>query len=84
MVSAMRAHLFLCIDNGRYALSNDGDGANLPKAECVGGWRFVRALDVEVERPLPLAANPEPILRALADVGYYLLGTDDIPHGTSQ
>ena len=80
----MRAYLFLCMDNGHYALSRDGDGAGLPTAECVGGWRFIRSLDVEVERPLPLAANPEPILRAMADVGYYVLGADEFPHGTSQ
>ncbi len=80
----MKAHLFLCIDNGHYAVSQDKDGGNLPRDECAGGWRFVRSLTVEVEQPLPLAVDPEPILRGLKADGYYVLGADRAPHGTSQ
>ena len=80
----MKAHLFLCIDNGHYAFSRETNGENLPIDECAGGWRFIRSLDVEADKPLPISAAPEPIIRALSDVGYYIFGSDAAPHGTSQ
>jgi hypothetical protein len=79
----MKAHLFLCVDNGHYAFTREDDGGNLPIKECAGGWHFIRSLDIEVDRPLPLSAAPEPIIRALSDDGYYIFGSD-APHGTSQ
>ncbi len=80
----MNVHLFLCIDNGHYAVSRDGAGGNLPRDECAGGWQFVRTLVVEVDQPFPFAVDPEPILRALKADGYHILGSDNAPHGTSQ
>jgi hypothetical protein len=80
----MKAHLFLCMDNGHYAVSRDKDGSTLPRQECAGGWRFVRTLDVEVNQPLPLNVDPEPILRALNADGYFVLSADGAPHATSQ
>jgi len=80
----MKAHLFLCIDNGHYAFSKEAAGENLPVEQCASGWRFIRSLDLEVDKPLALSAAPEPIIRALGDTGYYIFGSDAAPHGTSQ
>jgi hypothetical protein len=33
------AHLFLCHENGHYAVSDDPNGANLPQAACLSGWK---------------------------------------------
>ena len=79
-----RAYLFLCPESGHYAISTDPAGENLPGEICISGWRFVKSLSVEVQHPLPLNIDPEPVIRALADRGYYLLAADGLPHGTSQ
>jgi len=78
------AHLFLCLENGHYAVSNDPKGANLPEGSCLSGWRYVRSFTPAVDAPLPFAANPEPILRALRDDGYWVAGEAGETHGTSQ
>ena len=78
------AHLFLCLENGHYAVSNDPRGANLPQAACLSGWKYIRAIEPDVNAPLPFAANPEPILRALRDNGYWVAGETGETHGTSQ
>lgn len=77
---AAKAHLFLCIENGSYAVSNDSDGGNLPREDCRSGWRFVRSFDLGAEEPLPFSANSEPIERALSSDGYWLAGDDGEAH----
>ena len=77
------AYLFLRLENGHYAVSNDPSGVNLPPAACLSGWRYIRALDPDVNAPLPFAANPEPILRALQDDGYWVAGETGETDGTS-
>ena len=77
-------HLFLCLENGHYSVSNDRDGANLPKDECFSGWKYIRAFSLDVNAPLPFAANPEPIVRALLDQGYWIAGEAGETHGTTQ
>ena len=78
------AYLFRCLESGHYAISTDPAGENLLGEICISGWRFVKSLSVEVQHPLPLNIDPEPVIRALADRGYYLLAADGLPHGTSQ
>jgi len=79
-----KAHLFLCLENGHYAVSSDQEGSNLPGAACISGWRYIRGFDLEADAPLPFAANPEPVLRALRDNGYWVAGETGETHGTSQ
>ena len=85
MSSAVRlAHLFLCLENGHYGVSNDGEGANLPTNQCLSGWKFVMTFNLGAQDALPFGANPEPIIRALADDGYWVMTNSAFPHGTSQ
>jgi hypothetical protein len=79
-----QAHLFLCLKNGHYAISDRPDGANLPETGCLSGWRYIRTLDLDVNLPLPFPADPEPILRALKDDGYWLPAEAGQTHGTTQ
>jgi hypothetical protein len=81
---AQTAYLFLCLESGQYAILTDPEGADLPSEICLSRWRFVRSLSLEVQQPIPINIAPEPVIRALADRGYYLLATDGQPHGTSQ
>ena len=80
----LQAHLFLCLENGHYAVSREADGANLPLKECRGGWRFIRSFHLSVREPLPVQGDPEPVIRALRDAGYYLPLRAPLPHGSSQ
>ena len=80
---ALKAHLFLCLENGHYAVSRDISGANLPAGSCHSGWKHVKAIALGVREALPFPANPEPVVRAIRDIGYYVYDTD-LPHGTSQ
>ena len=80
---ALKAHFFLCLENGHYAISTDRSGANLPTDRCSSGWRHVKAISLGVREALPFPANPEPVVRAIRDIGYYVYDTD-LPHGTSQ
>ena len=83
-MTAKPAHLFLCLENGQYAVSHDADGSNLPRGECRSGWKYIRTFALGAQDPLPFQANPEPILRALSDKGYWVMADDGLPHGTSQ
>ena len=80
---ALEAHLFLCLENGHYAATTDRSGANLPADRCSSGWKHVKAFSLGVRETLPVATNPEPVIRAIRDVGYYVFDSD-LPHGTSQ
>ena len=77
------AHLFMCLENGHYAVSTDPSGANLPGGSCMSGWRHVKEFALGVQEALPFAANPELVIRAIRDTGYYVYDSD-LPHGTSQ
>jgi hypothetical protein len=79
-----RAYLFLCLHNRHYAVSDRSDGNNLPKDPCFSDWKYIRALKLDVNAPLPFAADPEPILRALRDEGYWIAGKTGQTHGTAQ
>ena len=80
---AQDAHLFLCLENGHYAATTDPSGANLPAARCSSGWKHIKAFSLGVREALPFTTNPEPVIRAIRDTGYYVHDSD-LPHGTSQ
>ena len=82
--AARPAHLFLCLENGHYAVSVDAEGANLPTEGCLSGWQFIRTFRLGVQHPGPMNVDPEAIIRGLVDRGYHLLVGDGRPHGTSQ
>jgi hypothetical protein len=69
---ALAAYLFQCDDNGLYAVSLDPDGRNLPRGSCAEGWRLRTAFTLGVHEPVPVAIPPEPILRGVRAVGYYV------------
>jgi hypothetical protein len=79
-----QAHLFLCLSNGHYAVSADKAGGNLPLTECAEGWKYIKPITVGVQQPLVIGMDPEPVLRALLDVGFYISEPSSQPHGTAQ
>jgi hypothetical protein len=80
------AYLFVCGDEPLFAVSWDHSGANLPQRMCPEGWRFKLAFALGVQEVLPFNMSPEPILRGLRSVGYYVWreGYGCNPSGTSQ
>ena len=80
---AQDAHLFLCLENGHYAVSTDSSGANLPAAGCSSGWKYVKQIALGVREPLPFPADPEPVVREVRAVAYHIYSSS-LPHGTSQ
>jgi hypothetical protein len=82
-LDASKAYLFLCIENGRYGVSNDVAGRNLPHDDCLSGWKLISEFVLGVKEVLPLAADPEPILAALRADGFYVFpeGRSPAPFG---
>jgi len=80
---SLQAYLFQCDDNGLYGVSLDALGANLPRNGCQEGWRFKQAFALSVQDVVPASIPPEPILRGIRDVGYYVW-REGVPHGTTQ
>jgi hypothetical protein len=84
-VDACVAHLFKCDAEPLFAVSLDETGSNLPTHHCLQGWRYVQPFALGVREAMPRALDPEPVLRGLAAVGYYIWseGTRN-PSGTTQ
>jgi hypothetical protein len=82
-LDASKAYLFLCVENGHYAVSNDAAGGNLPPDKCLSGWKLVQEFELGVKEALPFAADPEPILAALRVDGFYVFpsGRSPAPFG---
>jgi hypothetical protein len=80
---AVEAYLFQCDDSGLYAVSLDASGRNLPRNACAEGWCFRAAFALGVRDAVPASIPPEPILRGIRDLGYYIW-REGRPHGTSQ
>jgi len=80
---AVEAYLFQCDDNGLYAVSIDPEGRNIPRGPCAAGWRLQTAFALGVHEPVPAAIPPEPILRGVRAVGYYIW-REGLTHGTGQ
>ena len=82
-MDAQEAHLFQCGDNGLFAVTLDATGMNLPRGACAEGWRLKTSFLLGVREPVPASISPEPILRGVRAVGYYVW-REGMPHGTSQ
>ena len=80
---SQEAFLFRCDDNGLFAVSIDRLGSNLPCNSCPEGWRLERAFALGVQEPVPAPIPPEPILRGVRSVGYYIW-REGVTHGTTQ
>jgi hypothetical protein len=80
---ALEAYLFQCGDTGLFAVSLDSTGRNIPRSACVEGWRLRTAFRLGVRDAVPAAIPPEPILRGVRAVGYYVWREGAI-HGTAQ
>ena len=81
------AYLFECgNDPELLAVTRDRQGSNLPRLQCVMGWRLRMAFTLGVEHVVPVAIAPEPLLRGLQDCGYYVWrhANTNKTHATSQ
>jgi len=67
-----QAYLFHCDDRGLFAISNDHSGKNIPRSACPEGWSFKREFSLGIRNAMPIAIDPEPILRGLRTLGYYI------------
>ena len=82
-VDARPAHLFRYGD--LFAVSLDPTGANIPRDGCYDGWKYVSELQLGVHEVMPVAMNPEPILRGIRAHGYYVWSASSgSPTGTTQ
>jgi hypothetical protein len=66
------AYLFQCGDSDFFAVSHDITGANIPREECVGGWSLRGDFLLGVQEPVPVAVDPEPLLRGMVARGFFV------------
>ena len=66
------AYLFQCEGEDLYAVSHDSTGGNIPRSPCTLGWRLCEKFQLGLRTPVPAPIMPDPILRGIADVGYYM------------
>jgi hypothetical protein len=76
----LQAYLFECDDDGLFAVSLDPHGRNIPRNACLEGWRCKTGFLLGVHLPVPAAIDPEPILRGIRGVGYYIW-REGLAHG---
>ena len=80
---ATTAFLFQCGKSDLFAVSRDRTGANIPRVECPDGWLLRTAFKLGIHEPVPVAIEPEPILRGVAADGYFIWRSGTM-HGTTQ
>jgi hypothetical protein len=85
-IDATEAHLFECGCEQLFAISHDRSGKNLPPNTCPEGWQFKLSFALGVREAMPVAIAPEPVLRGLRSVGYYIWreGYGRNPSGTTK
>jgi len=66
------AYLFQCEGEDLYAVSHDVTGRNIPRSPCMLGWRLCEAFQLGRRAAVPAPILPGPILKGIADVGYYV------------
>jgi hypothetical protein len=66
------AYLFQCEGEDLYAISHDITGANIPRSPCTLGWRLCEAFELGRRSAVPAPIMPEPVLKGIAEVGYYV------------
>ena len=69
---AETAYLFQCGTEQLFAVSLDKSGTRLPRSSCTQGWTLREEFQLGVQHPVPAAIAPEPILRGIAALGYYI------------
>ncbi len=82
-VDAQSAYLFECDRDGLFAISLDQSGGNIPRDLCPEGWQLKTTFSLGVREAIPAAISPEPVLRGIRDVGYYIW-REGVIHGTTQ
>lgn len=81
--NAVRAYLFRSRANREtWAVTLENYGTNLPSGP--DAWDFEREFALGVREPMPVNANPEPVLRGLKARGFFVGRTRSNPLGTSQ
>ena len=63
------AYLFQCTGEDLYAVSHDITGGNIP---CTQGWCLCEEFQLGPRAPVPAPIMAEPILKGIADTGYYV------------
>jgi hypothetical protein len=83
---ARAAYLFFCPFTNRYGVTLDKSGSNLPQQGCDAGWQLQAEFPLGVHEALPAPMDPEPVLRGIRAVGYFVWreGPVRTPRGTSQ
>jgi hypothetical protein len=66
------AFLFQCGDSNLCAITLDETGGNLPKDECVDGWRILQSFPLGVQEPIPARVNPENVMAGIDVRGFYI------------
>ena len=66
------AFLFQSQDEDLFAVSHDGTGANIPRSPCTQGWVLCERFELGPYSPVPAPILAAPILRGIADYGYYV------------
>jgi hypothetical protein len=70
--TSVTAYLFQCEGEDLYAISHDVTGSNIPRSPCTLGWRLCAEFQLANHLPVPAPIRPEPVLRGIADTGYYV------------
>ena len=70
--STRTAYLFQCDGEDLFAVSCDVSGANIPRSSCTQGWHFCEKFELGRSAPVPAPIMAEPILKGIADYGYYV------------
>jgi hypothetical protein len=73
-VDARAAYLFFCPFTNRYGVTLDKSGSNLPQQGCDAGWQLQAEFPLGIHEALPAPMDPEPILRGIRSVGYFVCG----------
>jgi hypothetical protein len=70
---ARTAYLFQCSgDNELFAVSHDLTGANIPRTTCTHGWMLRDKFQIGTDEPASALIMPEPTLRGILALGYYI------------
>jgi hypothetical protein len=55
-----------------FAILHDQSGKNFPQNICLGGWLLKLRFTLGAREAMPVAIAPEPVLRGLRSIGYYI------------
>ena len=82
---ATDVYLFRARDDAtKSAITCDRSGAILPVADGIGEWIYQMEFALGVREAMPIHVAPEPVLRGLQAVGYFVHCEGSNPKGTSQ